>query len=114
MSQIKMGRWITPPGASTSNSLELGTDTLLGIYTPPAMDATQLKVQASADGVAFVDILDIGAPLIVTAEAEAYLALDPLKSMGARHIRLAHLDSTGSAVTESEERTFAPVFRSFQ
>ncbi len=114
MAQIKIGRWVTQSGQSESSSLELGTDTLVGVYTPPTLDAAQLKLQVSEDGAAFVDVVESGSPLALTAAAGAYLPLDPVKMMGARHVRLAHLDGVGAALTETAERELTPVFRSFE
>lgn len=114
MAQIKMGRWVTQSGQSESSSLELGTDTLVGVYTPSTLDAAQLKVQVSSDGAAFVDVMDGGSPLILPADVNAYLPLDPVKLVGAWHVRLAHLDGAGAAVVETAQRELAPVFRSFE
>ena len=97
-----------------SNGLEIGGDTLVGVYTPAALDAEQLKVQSSPDGTNFSDVLDGGAPIQFPADVDAYAALDPTKLLGARYVRIAHLDAGGSAVNETADRELKPVFRSFE
>lgn len=114
MPQIKQGRWVTPAGQGVSSALELGTETLLGFYTPGAIDASELKLQASHDGQSFVDILSNGAELKVQASPSAYIALEPTKLLGPVQVRLAHLDGSGAATTEASERVFNPVFRAFE
>ena len=114
MAQIKQGRWVTPAGQGVSNALELGTESLLGLYTPSALDAAELKLQASHDGQAFVDIIAGGSEMKVTASPDAYIALEPTKLLGAVQVRISHLDGGGAATTESAERVFTPVFRAFE
>ena len=114
MAQIKQGRWVTPAGQGVSSALELGTESLLGFYTPAAIDAAELKLQASHDGQTFVDVISGGAEMKVSASTSAYVALEPTKLLGAVQVRLAHLDGAGAATTEAAERVFQPVFRAFE
>jgi len=114
MPQIKRGRWVTPAGQGVSSALELGTESLLGFYTPGALDAAEVKVQASHDGQTFFDVIANGAAMKVQASPSAYIALEPAKLLGAAQVRLAHLDGGGGAATESAERVFHPVFRAFE
>ncbi len=114
MAQIKQGRWVTPSGLGVTNALELGTESLLGFYTPAVLDAAELKLQASHDGQTFVDVIAGGAELKVAASPSAYVALEPIKLLGASQVRLAHLDGGGAATTETAERVFQPVFRAFE
>ena len=114
MAQIKQGRWVTASGQGVSSALVLGTETLLGFYTPAALDAAELKIQASHDGASFVDVVANDALLKVQATPSAYIALEPTKLLGATQVRLAHLDGGGSATTETAEREFEPVFRAFE
>lgn len=113
MAQIKQGRWVTQSGQGTSSSLELVTETLVGIYTPSTLDAAELKIQASPDGASFYDIVEGGAAMTVTADTDAYIPLEATKMLGASHVRVIHLDGGGSPTTESAERVFQPVFRTF-
>ena len=114
MAMIKHGRWSTPSGQSVSSSIQLVTETLVGIYTPSALDATNLKVQVSPDGQVFHDVLEGGAALAVAADVDAFVPLDPTKLLGAAYARLAHVNGAGAAVAEGAERVFQPVFRSFE
>lgn len=114
MPQIKQGRWVTPAGQGVSSALVLETESLLGFYTPAALEASELKLQASHDGQTFVDVVSNGAAMTVAASPAAYIALDPTKLIGAAQVRLAHLDGGGAAMTESAERVFNPVFRAFE
>lgn len=114
MAQIKQGRWVTPAGQGVSNPLQLGTESLLGFYTPSAIDAAELKIQASHDGQVFVDVISNGATMKVDASPSAYIALEPTKLLGATQVRLAHLNGSGAATTESAVRIFNPVFRAFE
>ncbi|MEZ5365156.1 MAG: hypothetical protein R2748_23220 [Bryobacterales bacterium] len=114
MAQIKQGRWVTASGQGVSSALRLGTETLLGFYTPAALTAAELKIQASHDGATFVDVVSNDAVLKVQATSSAYIALEPTKLLGAVQVRLAHLDGAGAATTESAERVFEPVFRAFE
>ena len=114
MAQIKQGRWVTASGQGVSSVLELGTETLLGFYTPAALDAAELKIQASHDGENFVDVMANDALLKVQATPSAYVALEPAKLLGAAQVRLAHLNGAGAATTETAQRVFEPVFRAFE
>ena len=114
MPQIKQGRWVTPAGQGVSSALELGTESLLGFYTPGVLDASELKIQASHDGQTFVDVIASGAELKVQASPAAYIALEPTKLLGAAQVRIEHLDGAGAATTETAERVFNPVFRAFE
>jgi len=114
MAQIKKGRWVTQSGQGVSSAIELVTETLVGFYTPSALDAAQLKLQASQDGQAFFDVVDGGSPVAVGADTEAYIPLDASKLLGAAHVRIAHLDAGGGAVNESASREFSAIFRSFE
>jgi hypothetical protein len=114
MAQIKQGRWVTPAGQGVSSALELGTESLVGLYTPAAIDAAALKLQASHDGQAFVDIVSDGSPVTIQPIASAYVALDATKLLGAAQIRVAHLDGGGAPTTETAERVLLPVFRTFE
>ena len=114
MAQIKTGRWVTLSGENESNGLELGSDTVVGVYTPAALDASQLRLQASADGVTYGDMMDGGTPMQFPADAGAYIALEPTKLLGARFIRVMHLDGSGTPVNESADRELLPVFRAFE
>ena len=114
MAQIKQGRLVTPTGQGVSSALELGTESLLGFYTPAVLDAAELKLQASHDGQSFVDVVVDGSEMKVAASAAAFISLDPTKLLGAVQVRLAHLDGAGAATTEAAERVFHPVFRAFE
>ena len=114
MAQIKQGRWVTASGQGVSSALVLGTETLLGFYTPAALDAAQLKIQASHDGASFVDVMSSDAVLKVQATPSAYIALEPMTLLGAAQVRLAHLNGSDAATTETAEREFEPVFRAFE
>ena len=113
MAQIKKGRWVTAAGQGVSSALKLGTETLLGFYTPAVMDAAELKIQASHDGASFVDVVANDAVLKVDASPSAFVALEPTKLLGAAHVRLAHLNGSGAAMSETAQRVFQPVFRAF-
>lgn len=114
MAQIKQGRWVTPASQGISNSLRLGSDTLVGFYTPSALDAASLKLQASHDGQTFFDIVEAGAAWTVSGDPDAYIPLDATKLLGAAYLRVSHLDGQGAATTETAERVMQPVFRSFE
>jgi hypothetical protein len=114
MAQTKQGRWVTAPGQSTSSALKLITETLVGFYTPPALDAAKLKLQASQDGQTFVDIVLDGAALAVDVDVDQYIALDATKLLGPAYVRVVHQDSGGSAVNETAQRVIVPVFRTFE
>jgi hypothetical protein len=114
MAQIKQGRWVTAPGQGVSSALVLGTETLLGFYTPAGLDAAELKIQASHDGENFVDVVANDAVLKVQASPLSYVALEPTKLLGAAQVRLAHLNGSGAPTTETAQRVFEPVFRAFE
>lgn len=114
MAQTKEGRWVTASGQSASSGLRLVTETLVGFYTPAALDAVKLKFQASHDGQSFVDIVSGGAALIVDVAINQYVALDATKLLGAAYVKAVHLNSGGSAVNESAERVLRPIFRTLE
>jgi hypothetical protein len=114
MAQTKQGRWVTASGQSTSSGLKLVTETLVGLYTPSAIDAAKLKLQASDDGQNFVDIVSEGSALTVDVDVDQYIPLDAAKMLGLAYVRVMHQDSGGSAVNESAERVLRPVFRTFE
>jgi hypothetical protein len=114
MAQVKQGRWVTPANEGVSSALRLGSDTLVGFYTPGALDAQTLKLQASHDGQAFFDIVEDGTAWTVGGEPNAYIPLDATKLLGAVHVRVQHLDGQGAPATELAERALLPVFRSFE
>ena len=114
MAQTKEGRWVTASGQSTSSGLKLVTETLVGFYTPAALDAVKLKFQSSHDGQSFVDMVSEGGTLIVDVAVNQYVLLEATKLLGAAHVRVVHLDSGGSSVNESAERVLRPVFRAFE
>lgn len=114
MAQVKQGRVVTASGQSQSSAFVLGTETLVGLYTPAVLDAAQLKIQASHDGASFVDVMDGGAALTVSADASAYIALSANKFLGAARVRFVHVNSSGTPVAESAERVLRPVFRTFE
>lgn len=114
MAQIKQGRWVTPASQGVSSSLRLGTDTLVGFYTPSALDAAALKLQASHDGQAFFDIVEDGEAWTVPSAPDAYIPLDATKLLGAEYLRVSHVNAQGAAATESSQRVMLPVFRSFE
>lgn len=114
MSQIKSGKIVTLGGEDQSGSLELGTDTLVGIYIPSAIEATHVGIQSSEDNLEFSDLLENGAPLTLPIGGGSYVALDPVKMLGARFIKLLHFDGSGAPVTESANRSFTIMFRSFE
>jgi hypothetical protein len=114
MAQTKQGRWVTGAGQSASSELKLVTETLVGFYTPAALDAVKLRLQASHDGQSFVDIASEGGALIVDVAVDQYVPLDATKLLGAAYVKVVHLDSGGSAVNESAERVLRPVFRAFE
>ncbi len=114
MAQVKQGRWVTPASEGVSSALRLGSDTLVGFYTPSALDAQALKLQASHDGQAFFDVVEGGAAWAVAGEPNAYIPLDAAKLLGAVHVRVQHLDGQGAPVAETAERSLLPVFRSFE
>jgi hypothetical protein len=111
----KKGTWTTLSGQSVSSALPSETESLVGFYTPTALDAASLRVQGSEDGQAFFDVVDTdGAALQTAATTSAFVALDPTKLLGAAHVRLQHLDSGDLPVNETAKREFSPVFRSFE
>jgi len=114
MAQVKQGRVVTASGQSQSSAFVLGTETLVGVYTPAVLSAAQLKIQASHDGVSFVDVMDDGATLTVSADESAYIALNPAKLLGAAQVRFVHVDGGGVPVAEAAERVLRPVFRTFE
>lgn len=114
MAQTKQGRWVTASGQSVSSGLKLATETLVGFYTPAAMDAVKLKLQASHDGQSYVDVFSEGAALIVDVGVDKYVPLDATKLLGPACVRVVHLNSGGTAVNESAERVIRPVFRAFE
>ncbi len=114
MAQTKQGQWVTASGQSTSSALKLVTETLVGFYTPAALTAVKLKLQASRDGLSFVDIVSEGSAWVVDVAVNQYVPLDATKLLGAAYVRVAHLDSGGSAVNEAAERVTVPVFRTFE
>ncbi len=114
MAQVKQGRVVTPSGQSQSSACLLGTETLVGLYTPAALDAAQLKIQASHDGAGFVDVMDDGAAVTVSADTSAYIALNAAKFLGAAQVRFVHVDGAGAPVAEAAERVLRPVFRTFE
>lgn len=114
MAQVKQGRMVTASGQSTSSAVVLETETLVGLYTPAALTAAQLKIQASHDGQNFVDVMDDGEPVLVSADPNSYIALSALKLLGAARVRFAHVNGAGAAVTEAAERVLRPVFRTFE
>ena len=114
MAQVKQGRVVTASGQSQSSAFVLGTETLVGLYTPAALDAAELKIQASHDGASFVDVMDDGETLTVSADEGAYIALSPAKFLGAAQVRFVHVNDAGSPVAESAERILRPVFRTFE
>lgn len=114
MAQTKQGRWVTASGQSASSGLKLVTETLVGFYTPAALDAAKLKFQASHDGQNFVDVVSEGAALTVEVAVNQYIALDATKMLGPAYVRVVHQNSGGSSVNESAERVLIPVFRTFE
>lgn len=114
MAQVKQGRVVTASGQSQSSAFVLGTETLVGLYTPAALDAEELKIQASHDGASFADVIDDGEAFTVSADEGAYIALSPAKFLGAAQVRFVHLDSGGAPVAETAERVLRPVFRTFE
>jgi hypothetical protein len=114
MAQVKQGRVVTASGQSQSSAFVLGTETLVGLYTPAALDAVQLKIQASHDGASFVDVIDEGEAVTVSADVSAYIALGATKFLGAAQVRFVHVDGGGTPVAESAERVLRPVFRTFE
>jgi hypothetical protein len=114
MAQTKQGRWVTAPGQSASSGLKLVTESLVGFYTPAAMDAVKLKFQASHDGTSFVDVVSEGAAMRVDVGVNQYVALDTTKLLGPAYVRVVHQDSGGSAVNETAVRVLIPVFRTFE
>lgn len=114
MAQTKQGRWVTASGQSASSGLKLVTETLVGFYTPAALDAARLKLQASHDGQNFVDVVSDGAAMAVDVAVDQYIALDAAKMLGPAYVRVVHQDSGGSAVNETAERVLVPVFRTFE
>jgi hypothetical protein len=78
------------------------------------LDAAQLKIQASHDGASFVDVMDEGEALTVSADADAYIALSATKFLGAAQVRFVHVDGEGAPVAEAAERVLRPVFRTFE
>jgi hypothetical protein len=114
MAQAKQGRWVTELDESTSSALKLVTETLVGVYTPAALDAAKLKLQASHDGEDFVDIVSEGSALTVDVGVDQYIPLDATKLLGLAYVRVVHLDSGGEAVNESAERVLLPIFRTFE
>ncbi|MBI1356538.1 MAG: hypothetical protein GC160_19525 [Acidobacteria bacterium] len=114
MPQIKHGRWVTPAGQGVSSALRLESDTLVGFYTPSALDSARLGLQASHDGQTFADIVSEGEAWTMTGDADAYIPLDATRLLGAAYVRLTHLDAQGAAAVESSERVFLPAFRSFE
>jgi len=114
MALIKQGRWVTGLGQGVSSALELRTESLVGFYTPGALDAAQLKLQASHDGQDFVDVSDNGNTITIAVGADRYVTLDAAKFLGAAYIRVVHLDAGGIPINEVAERVLRPVFRTFE
>jgi hypothetical protein len=114
MAQTKQGRWATASGQGTSSALKLVTETLVGFYTPAAIDAEKLKFQASDDGQTFSDVMSEGAPLSVEIGADQYIALDATQFLGTAYVRVVHLDANGDPVNETAARVLRPVFRAFE
>ena len=114
MAQIKSGQVVTPGGQSDSAPFELGTDTLVGVYFPSAIDASEVALQAGETESSFAEIRHAGQPLRIAVVPDSYVALDPIQLLGARYVRIAHLDGAGSPLTESADRSFTTVFRSFE
>jgi hypothetical protein len=114
MALLKQGRWVTASGQGTSSTLALQTESLVGFYTPGALTAAKLKLQASHDGQSFVDVVDGGVALTALIGINQYVPLDATKLLGAAFIRVVHQDSGGSPVNESAERVLLPVFRTFE
>ena len=114
MAQTKQGRWVTASGQSVSSALKLVTETLVGFYTPAAIDAAKLQFQASHDGQNFVDVIADGAAMAVDVDVDQYIALDATTLLGPAYVRVTHQDSGGSAVNEAADRVLVPVFRAFE
>ncbi len=90
----------TVPISTSTSDLKDVRGTLAGLIFPSAMTSTALTFEVSVDGVTFVGLVnDDGTAYSVTVTASKYTALNYLKFLGARHIRL----KTGS--TELAART---------
>ena len=103
--------WITiPAGQSESSVIELLTETLVGVYMPPAWDQADLVFAASHDGITFSDIHEFGAPVTAQGAAGQYVPLDFAKFVGVSYLKVRS-ESSGVPVNQTTERILIPVFR---
>ncbi len=109
----KTGRITITSGQSESSTLELVSETLVGIYMPAAWDSADLAFLASSDGQSFSEIHEFGSAVNAQAAAGQYIPLDFTKFVGAAYIKVRS-ESGGAAVTQSAERILTPVFRTLE
>jgi len=109
----KTGRVVIPAGQSESSMLQLETETIVGIYMPPAWDAADLAFANSPDGVNFSDMHEFGSLITVQADGGQYVALDFPKFVGVSFLKLKS-QSGGAPVNQSAERVLMPVFRTLE
>jgi hypothetical protein len=109
----KQGRVVIPSGQSESGTLELVTETVVGVYMPDQWDAADMAFSASQDGTNFADVYDFGSPLTVQADAGWYVPLDYTKFVGVAFLKIKSV-SGGSPLNQTAEREIVPVFRTLE
>lgn len=91
--------------ASLSAAVDLQNMKLVGLQMPSAWTTANLTFQGSFNGTTFADVYDSdGTEVTVTAAAARYIILDPATFAAFRKIKVRS-GTTGSAVTQSADRT---------
>ncbi len=92
-------------------AIDLGTARLAAILMPAAWDAAQLTFQASADGVAWVDLYDAsGNEVVVEAAADRAIVVPVNDFLGVRHLKVRS-GTAGVPVNQAAPRTLTLVSR---
>lgn len=100
-----------PSGGALSNAVDLDGVKLLGIQMPAAWDAANLTFQVSADGNSFADFYNqSGSEVVINANANRYIALDPALFAGIRYLRIRS-GTSAAPVNQTASRTLRLVAR---
>lgn len=79
-------------GAATSESIYCDDDAVVGVYTPAAVDSGTFVLEASEDGSTWFEVVMDA----VTLAASKYVPIDPVLTIGVRHIRIKQSGNAGA------------------
>jgi hypothetical protein len=105
--------YVQPDGTATTGAASSASATFLGVDLPAAWTAAVLTLQASRDGVTWLDVYDrFGAEVTLQAAASRRVVVEPSVVLGVEYLRVRS-GTAGAPVNQGADRDVVLLFRQF-